>query len=359
MAEAPRKQTLKPLLEACCWSIRETLGSLVGKRIEIEPKGFSATSPDEVASRLRASMAVVRGKLDKMFAGKTVRFMCEAREATTLAGAMMMTADEVLAERRKTGLLEGEELEAFSEVANVLCSGIDSVLRERLHGEAGLRLQDHATLAPAAVDTSMLGEDPLYELSLTIQVEDYAPTKASIFVDRATGDRWNGGPVEFSAAASASAAGGNGAECASDPSGGVEEDDEPAAPIRGRLAAFLVDGHTTPMLRRACRSIGLELDKRPRGEVPNPAANRDAVIFIEVPPSDDRRFDWCRRIKTFSPGTKVALLLGLPSRHQVLRAARAGADVVLGHPIGKELLVAKLGQLLEPAPVDDSGAPTT
>lgn len=348
MARAPRKHTLKPLLEACCCSIGESLGSLVDKKVEVEPKGLAATTPSDIAARLRSTTVIVRGRLDKEFDGKTLRFLCQAAEATTLAGALMMTDDEVVLQRRQSGLIENEELEAFVQVAKALCSGFDSVLRQRLLASTGLQLQDHATLSPAATDISVLGEEPLYEMSLSIRVDGHPATKASILIDRDTGDRWNGGPVEFTPGAAGPLADDGGAA-----DGASEEDDGPDAPIRGRLAAFLVDGHTTPILRRVCRRIGLELDKRPRGEVPNPAANRDAVVFIEVPPSDDRRFDWCRRIKTFRSETKVALLLVLPSRHQVLQAARAGADVVLGHPLSKEHLAAKLNALLEGAPTDD------
>lgn len=343
MAEATRKQTLHPLLEACCGAICEELGSRVGRKIDVEPTGLSATTPAEVAARQKSPVAIVRGKLDKHFEGKTLRFLCDVAEAATLAGAVLMQPEDILAKHRQAGVLEGKELEAFAEVAQVVCASIDAVLRKQL-GSTGLQRQDHATLAPAATDTSMLGDDELYELALTIQVASYPPTQASILIDRDTGDRWNGGPVAFGPF--------------SEDAEPTEADDGPAAPVRGRLAAFVVDGHTTPMLRKVCRRVGLELDKRPRGEVPNPAANHDAVIFIEIPPSDDRRFDWCRRIKTFRPQTKVAVLLVLPSRHQVLQAARAGADVVLGHPISREHLAQKLTALLEPeATPEDPGVP--
>lgn len=128
------------------------------------------------------------------------------------------------------------------------------------------------------------------------------------------------------------------------------DDDGPAVPIRGRLAAFLTDVATAAVIKRGCRRAGLEFDKHPRGDVPNPAALKDAIVLIEIAPTEDRRFDWCRRIKTLRPQTKVVLLLVVPSRPHVLQAARVGADVVLGHPVSTQLLVAKLNALLEPAP---------
>jgi len=346
MAEA-RKHTLKPLLEACCWSVRDTLGSLVGKKVQVDPRALTATTPESVAARLRSRAVVVRGRLEAELTGHNVCFLCDVGEAITLAGAMLLAPDEAVAKKCTARVLAGDEEAAFAEIANAVCSGIDSVLRDHLGGTTTLRLQDHVLLEPGAADLGPLGREPLYELTFSLQVGDFPRATASLLVDKHTGECWNGGPVEFAAGTAA------------DGAGPAESDDEedPAAPVRGRLAAFLVDGHTTPVLRKACRRIGLDLDKRPRGEVPNPAANRDAVVLIEIPPADDRRFDWCRRIKTFRAETKVALLLVLPSRHQVLQAARAGADVVLGHPLAKEHLVAKLSALLDGAPNPEEPSP--
>ena len=348
MANQARKPVLKPLLEACVWSIRETLSSLVGRKIEVAPIGFSSTTPDDIVAGMHGQVAIVRGALDKDFAGKTVRFLCEAGEATTLAGAMMMTPDEVIVERRKSGLLQGEELEAFAEVANVLCSAIDTVLRQRLGGTTGMRLQDHATLAPGAADTSVLGETEFFQLAFSIEVEKFHSSSAFILVDRETGEKWNGGPLQFGAAAQAAGAPVAEKAVPTQVSGGEgDEDDGPPAPIRGHLAAFLVDAHTATLVRKTCRRIGLEVDRRPRSEVPNPALHKEHVVLIEVPPNDERRFDWCRRIKTFHPRTKVVLLLTVPSRTHVLHAARVGADAVLGHPLSIPHMVSKLNAVVE------------
>ena len=300
MTDAPRKLALKPLLDACCKAVQETLQTLVGKKIQVTPGALTATTPNEVAANLTGTMAVVRGALDKDFAGKTLHFLCEAGEATTLAGALMMTPDDVLTARRSKGGLEGEELEAFAEVANVLCSAIDAVLREHVGGQIGLLKQDHSTLAPAASDTSVLGTEPLVAIAMTIAVDKLRATNASILVDRGTAERWNGGPLKVGAGAARTAAASGSTPTVAATAAGAddEEDDGPAAPIRGRLAAFLIDVATTNVLRRTCRRVGLELDKHPRGDVPNPAALKDATILIEVAPTEEKRFEWCRRIKT-------------------------------------------------------------
>lgn len=350
MSNQARKPVLKPLLEACVWSVRETLSSLVGRKIEVAPLGLTATTPDDIVASLRNQVAIVRGALDKDYAGKVVRFMCDAGEATTLAGAMMMTPDEVIIERRKTGLLQGEDLEAFAEVANVLCSAIDTVLRQRLGGSVGARLQDHATLAPGAVDTSVLGETEFFQIAFSLEVEKFQATTACILIDKETGEKWNGGPIQLATPNIASADKPGEKSLAPSAASAIDsegEDNAPPAPIRGHLAAFLVDANTATVLRKTCRRVGLEVDRRPRSEVPNPALHKQHIVLIEVPPTDERRFDWCRRIKTFHPQTKVVLLLTVPSRTHVLHAARVGADAVLGHPLNSGHLAIKLNMLIE------------
>lgn len=334
MADAPRKQMLKPVLEACCGSIREAVGAAVPCRVEFDPKGLAATTVSEVAALLTRPAVLVRGAFEDGPPGASIRFVCDGAAAAALAAPSSASGDESPSPGRGIAL-DAERLATFGTVARAICAGIDGVLREHLGARFGVRLDRHALLPDGGAAAADLGRGAVYELNLTLRVGDAPATRASLLVDRTLGDEWNGGPVEFAPPGASHA---------------EDEDDGPAAPVRGRLAAFVTDGHTTPVLRRVCRRIGLEFDKRPRGEVPNPAAHREDVVFIEVPPGNERRFDWCRRIKSFRPESKVVLLLVLPSRHQVLQAARAGADVVLGHPLDRDHVTQKLNALLDHAP---------
>ena len=107
---------------------------------------------------------------------------------------------------------------------------------------------------------------------------------------------------------------------------------------------------TYRVLRRSCRRVGLELSRHGRGEIPNPAAHRKQVVVIEVPPGDDRRFDWCRRIKELSDSTSVVLLIRHPSRQRVTQAFLSKADVILGFPCEDMQLAQKLEQVIPDAP---------
>jgi CheY-like chemotaxis protein len=115
------------------------------------------------------------------------------------------------------------------------------------------------------------------------------------------------------------------------------------------------------VLRLSCRRVGLELTRHGRGEIPNPAAHRNEIVVLDVPPGEDRRFDWCRRIKDLSETTRVMLLLHHPSRQRVTQAFLSRADAILGFPCEEPQLSQKLEQLTpepttEPEGPDDGDA---
>ena len=111
------------------------------------------------------------------------------------------------------------------------------------------------------------------------------------------------------------------------------------------------------MLRRSCRRVGFELRRHGRGEIPNPAAHRNEVVMIDVPPGEERRFDWCRRLKEISSTTKVVLLLHHPSRQRVTQAFLSKADAILGYPCDEPQLSQKLAALLPSAPAPAPATP--
>ena len=76
----------------------------------------------------------------------------------------------------------------------------------------------------------------------------------------------------------------------------------------------------------------------------------DRIVLIDVPPGEERRFEWCKRVKELSDTTKVALLLHHPSRQRVTQAFLSRADIILGFPCEEQQLSAKLRQVMAPAP---------
>ncbi|MCK5944816.1 MAG: hypothetical protein KAI24_22705, partial [Planctomycetes bacterium] len=132
---------LRTLLEKAVDSISETLGSLVGRDIKIERGELRLQEPRGLLASLSRPCSVARGAMDKGYAGKSMLALFEVQDAVAMAGLLMMTPEDVIAQRREENRLDGEDVEAFNELGNVLYSGFSNVLREAIQ-DFGLRMQD-------------------------------------------------------------------------------------------------------------------------------------------------------------------------------------------------------------------------
>jgi CheY-like chemotaxis protein len=341
---------LRRLFAMLTSAIGETLGSLVGRELVIRPGEVEVLDSESLVGALQKTCAVARGALDKGFAGKTLYTVFEAPDAVAMAGMLMMTPDDVIQQRRAKGNIEGEDAEAFGELGNVLCSGMGNVLREAL-GNIDIRLQDHGVIKPGLDKDGMLPGGAIVALTFKLKVGDFPESTGYLITDFETAEAWNKGPLETGEAEVASAA----APAAKPVTPGARLDEEglqdiPAAPIRGTLAAFVTSLEVFRVLRRSCRRVGLELRRHGKGEIPNPAAHKNEIVLLDAPPGEDRRFDWCRRIKEFGTGTKVVLLLHHPSRQRVTQAFLSRADAILGFPCEEPQLSQKLDSMLGEAP---------
>jgi hypothetical protein len=350
---------LRRLFAMLTSAIGETLGSLVGRELVIRPGEVEILDSEALLGTLQKTYAVARGALDKGFAGKTLYVLFEAPDAVAMAGMLMMTPEDVIQQRRAKGTIEGEDAEAFGELGNVLCSGMGNVLREAL-GNIDIRLQDHGVVKPGLDKDGMLPAGPIVALTFKMKVGDFPEATGYLLTDLETAELWNKGTLETGEAEAADAA--PAANAAKPTAGGQRFDEEglqdiPAAPIRGTLAAFITSPDVFRVLRRSCRRVGLELRRHGKGEIPNPAAHKNEIVLLDTPPGEDRRFDWCRRIKEFGASTKVMLLLHHPSRTRVTQAFLSRADAILGFPCEEPQLSQKLDSMLgdiEPPATPDS-----
>lgn len=343
---------LRTLLETAVGTIGETLSSLVGRDIRVKCAAVKLQDTATALESLQGPCAAARGAMDKAYADRTFLTVIELRDAIAMAGLLMMTPDDVIAQRRKGGVLEGEDIEAFGELGNVLYSGFSNALRGKI-SNFDMRMQDHGTLAPGSDPEGLMPGERVVTIEFSMKVGEFPESTGYLCIDAETAEKWNGGPLSQGAAPDADAA----------PTGTLRLDDPeldeiPPAPIRGVLSAYVVQGDTFRLLRRSCRRVGLELRRHGRGEIPNPAAHRNQIVVVDVPPGDDRRFDWCRRIKELSNSTKVVMLIRHPSRQRVTQAFLSKADAIVGFPCEERELSGKLDQLIpEPAPDadDDKG----
>lgn len=342
---------LKRIFGMLANSIGESLGSLVGRELVVRPGEPEAHDVASFTGALPRSVVVARGALEKALAGKSMLVVLELPDAIAMAGLLMMTPEDVVNQRRSSGELGQEDATAFGELGNVMFAGFANVLREA-NAEFEVRYQDHVAVQAEAGEHEVFGTEPLVALPFRLKLGEYPESRGFVLVDQATATAFNKEPLALVAATGA--AGGGTAAPAARPTRTEEETFEsiPAAPIRGTLAAFVMQPEVFRTLRLACRRVGLELRRHGRGEIPNPAAHKNEVVLMDVPPGEDRRFDWCKRIKDLSNSTRVVLLIHHPSRHRVMQAFVAKADAILGFPCEEAQLSQKLAAVLDSQPAE-------
>lgn len=344
-------EKLLELFEQLAAASCETIKSLVGRDLTTTPGHATRGDRSDLLGLLAGPYAAARGELDKDFEGHSITALLAIPDAIAVSGMLMMTPDEVIAERRNAGAFQAEDAEAFGEVANVLFSGLSGALRDKIEN-IDARLQNHGSLTEDAAE-EFVTEDDLVVFEYEIVIGDFPATKGYLVIDAETAERWNDAPLAFGDASAGPDSTNGGTESFGDGTAESELEQIPAAPIQGRLAAFIALPDIYPVLRQSCRRVGLELHRHGKSEIPNPAAHRDEIVLLDVPPGEERQFDWCKRIKGFAPETRVVLLLHLPSRQNVRAAFLSKADAVLGLPCAEPQLSQKLAPLVSPenAPV--------
>lgn len=344
---------LKNLLTLLTGTVGESLGSLVGSAVAVRPLELELKDSATLLENLAKPGIIAQGTMSKGLPGKPMLAMFDVADAATMAGMLMMTSPDVVAQRRTQATLGSEDAEAFGQLGTALFAGLDGVLREHV-GEVELRYQKHGAVQPKLDKDGILGSEPLILFGFALKIGDHPESTGMFAIDAATADAWNKAPLEW-----VDKSPGASADAASAASRADEDGLEsvPAAPIRGTLAAYLVLPDMMRTLRRVCRRVGFELKKHGRGEIPNPAAHRNEVVLLEAAAGDDRRFEWCRRIKDIAASTKVVLLVHLPSRQRVTQAFLSKADAIIGAPCEESLLAQKLGALLPNGPPTTPDAP--
>ncbi len=256
---------------------------------------------------------------------------------TPLASTIAMTSfarhlpDAQALANRNTGEWTADDENSFPMIANTILECCEQSLREHSNRETSLEIGSFEVLAKGVdPDASVFGDSALLMVPLSWRVGEFAEERGAILFPLEAAEALNDEPLRFVAR----------------DDDGDEEDIEPA-PIRGKLAAYVAHADVIKVVRRACRRVGLECDRRPSSEVPNPSAFEDTIVLIEIGPGDERRFDWCRRLKIAGSALQVVLLLKEPTRRSVALAFRAAADTVLGFPTRERQLSIRLEELLE------------
>ncbi|MHC4516298.1 MAG: hypothetical protein ACYTGW_13970 [Planctomycetota bacterium] len=327
-------------------AMAQSLGALVDRPLKMHA-GETMHIVDKQAwlDTLSEPRGLIRGGLDQDYDGKSLCFLFDIREAITLSCCLMMSPEEVIQERRSAGKLEGEDLEAFGEVGNVICSGVDDVLGHVIGHKIGLRVQDHAVIDRTEGPHHYLTDGMLVVYSFALKIEDHEETEGLLVFDMSTAEDLNGAPLEVDDDATAAAAAALDAQ--EDALAPGKEEEIEQAPIRGKMAAYLATRESQRTISRSCRRKGLELQRFSRNDIPNPAAHKQQMVLIEIPVGEDRRFDWAKRLKEHRRhAITVVILLHAPSRRRVVQGCLAKADAIVAWPCAEPQLSEKLGSLL-------------
>jgi CheY-like chemotaxis protein len=324
-------------------SLGENLGSLIGRDLTIRPGEIELHDPQALVRALPRPYLITRGSICVGGVTKTLFAAIEVPDVVAMIGGLMMTPEDDIAERRKKNSLEPDDRTAFEELGKVMYSGFGTALRDML-GDAEASYTDNCIAMPGDENCDMLGHGTFATLWFRMKLGEYPESRGYVGIDRATAEVWNKEPLVVGEAASASAV----------TASSTREDDAleqiEAAPIRGILAAYVLQSEVYGLLRMSCRRVGLDLQRHSRAEVPNPMAHKNDIVLMDVPTGEERRFDWCRRIKEMSNTTRVVLLIHHPSRQRVTQAFLSRADAILGLPCDETQLSLKLASMCTDSP---------
>lgn len=317
-------RSLDRIAHAIVEAFAETVGKLVDHR-QVRPGALRRWQRTALMKSFNSTRAVLRVALGKSLGNATATVLFSAADAATIAGIRRMATPEQIDQARGRRTLEDADLEALAELGAAFCETLTPAVNEIADQPTEISLRSHGTLALEEDPHATLGSSELAGIEFALQLGTYPESRGAIAFDLPTAELLNGGPLAASG----------------------EDEEIPQAPIVGRLAAFLTDQSLFTEVRRSCRRTGLELERFGRREIPNPAAHRGDIVVLDVPADDDRRFDWCQRLKSYDASIRVVLLLHHPSRARVLRSFKARADAVLGCPTSEAALSPKLQELLE------------
>jgi chemotaxis protein CheY-P-specific phosphatase CheC len=325
-------KTLHKVVQEALDTVATNLKSLMERDMALEPTTSTVMPVDEALGELKGEFIHLHGQFDKEMEG-TVRLFVALPDAIAMSGFLRMLPDEVVASQRKEGGWGDDDEEAMKEVGNILFSALDEAFSDATTKNSNVRIDSIEKLKLSATNTLELEAEPYVISEFSCKIHEFTAQQAWLCIPLEAAEELNGSPLQF---------GENGLGGA----GGIDDDIEDA-PIRGELVAYSTDPAIQKRLRRACRRTGLRFEKRPRSEVPNPAAHHGKVVFIEIDRETPKRFEWCRRLKLADQDICVVLMLVRPNKMMVASAFKAKADSIIGWPIEEELLTEKLGGVFE------------
>lgn len=321
---------VKEILGVALGSMEENIVALVEKPVSLKIMEGGLLSRDEFLDALEKPWPALVGKVSKEYSGNLC-LLVNLADAATLACLLRMVAQEIVEERRAKEEYDNEDREAFGEVGNILFSVVDEVFRKNLPKPVSFRLVKTFELEPGSEGEEVFPEEELYALRLDLKVGDFPEGESFFVLPSSFARELNGGPLD-------------GTEVE-----GGESREEEALPeeLEGNLVVFGVTETMGKLSKEAGEKIGLQVDVRPPGEVPNPATLKDCIVLLEIPDEEEKYLQWCRRLKKADPEVPILAALGWPTKRNVLLAFKAGADQILGLPCRPGDILRKVWKVIQ------------
>ena len=331
--------TLAGIVNSSLSAIAQNIGSLIDRPASIKGQAAKLTNQDLISEYINGSYTILHGDLEQDYSG-SIYFFFSLEDAVTFSSYLMMIPDEVVRSNRKSPNWTEEDQEAFGEVGNIIFSALDETLRNACTGKINIRLGGVEKCDFPQQKPECLKEDSYVNYPFECQIADFPSSKGYMLIQSPAADAINKSPIGFGFETDEAE------EAAIDTEDA--DDDFEEAPIRGTLSIFSSDITILKALRRSCRRVGLTFDRRSRNEIPNPSAHQDQIVLIEIGRGQEKRYEWCRRLKA-SGTTQVVLLLHDPTKYGVALGFKAQADLILGWPLKEQMISEKLSLLLERA----------
>ncbi len=121
---------LSDMLDRVAKAIGEALRSLIDTDVRCSEGQLKLTATDTWLQQHPGPFVLVSGSVGADDSDKSIHFLLDASTAATLSGHMRMAPQEAIDEQQEKGSMTDEDLEAFGDVANVICSTAEAALRE-------------------------------------------------------------------------------------------------------------------------------------------------------------------------------------------------------------------------------------
>ncbi|HKK00934.1 MAG TPA: hypothetical protein VJ955_02095, partial [Desulfuromonadales bacterium] len=147
----PSQPSIDNLLTSIIGKLDEEVGNLLGDEIHFSPQGSRIATKEDLFAEPRESSVVVHMEVSGEQSAKSF-VMLRLQDAILFGSSLIMLPEEQVQQKIEAGRLEGEEANAFGEIANSLASACTHTFRDQSPGNLKFASNKVMGLAPGEVD---------------------------------------------------------------------------------------------------------------------------------------------------------------------------------------------------------------